>query len=89
MTGERRALCWRFAARDLRQGRTHASPTAAHSSPGFFAPASGCSVSGFATVRAHVPASELITYPIDLRSATHGAGSFTRTFAGYEPVPDR
>ena len=40
-------------------------------------------------MRAHVPASELITYPIDLRSATHGAGSFTRTFAGYEPVPDR
>jgi elongation factor G len=44
---------------------------------------------GLAIVRAHVPASELITYPIDLRSATHGAGSFTRTFAGYEPVPDR
>jgi elongation factor G len=44
---------------------------------------------GLATVRAHVPAAELITYPIDLRSATHGAGSFTRTFAGYEPVPDR
>jgi elongation factor G len=44
---------------------------------------------GFATVRAHVPAAELISYPVDLRSATHGAGSFTRTFAGYEPVPTR
>jgi elongation factor G len=44
---------------------------------------------GLATVRAHVPAVELISYPVDLRSATHGAGSFTRTFAGYEPVPDR
>jgi elongation factor G len=35
-------------------------------------------------VRAHVPAAELLRYPIDLRSATHGTGSFTRTFAGYE-----
>ncbi len=41
---------------------------------------------GMAVVRAHVPCSELIRYPIDLRSATHGTGSFTRTFAGYEPV---
>ncbi|HEX5086491.1 MAG TPA: elongation factor G-like protein EF-G2 [Nocardioides sp.] len=37
-------------------------------------------------VRALVPAVELIRYPIDLRSSTHGAGSFTRTFASYEPV---
>jgi elongation factor G len=44
---------------------------------------------GLATVRAHVPAVELISYPVDLRSATHGAGSFTRAFAGYEPVPTR
>jgi elongation factor G len=44
---------------------------------------------GRAVVRAHVPASELIRYPIDLRSATHGTGSFTRTFAGYEPVTER
>jgi elongation factor G len=44
---------------------------------------------GLATVRANVPASELVSYPIDLRSATHGAGSFTRAFAGYEPLPDR
>lgn len=44
---------------------------------------------GLATVRAQVPAVELISYPVDLRSATHGAGSFTRAFAGYEPVPTR
>jgi elongation factor G len=44
---------------------------------------------GLATVRAHVPAAELISYPVDLRSATHGAGSFTRSFAGYEPAPER
>jgi elongation factor G len=43
-------------------------------------------VNGMAVVRAHVPAAELIRYAIDLRSATHGAGSFTRTFARYEPV---
>ena len=41
---------------------------------------------GMAVVRAHVPASELIRYPIDLRSATHGTGIFTRSFAHYEPV---
>jgi elongation factor G len=41
---------------------------------------------GMAVVRALVPASELIRYPIDLRSATHGAGSFTRSFASYEPM---
>jgi elongation factor G len=44
---------------------------------------------GRAVVRAHVPASELVRYPIDLRSATHGTGSFTRTFAAYEPVAER
>jgi len=41
---------------------------------------------GYAVLRAHVPARELIRYPIDLRSATHGTGSFTRTFASYEPA---
>ncbi len=41
---------------------------------------------GMAVVRAHVPCAELIRYPIDLRSATHGTGSFTRAFASYEPV---
>jgi elongation factor G len=43
---------------------------------------------GMAVVRAHVPATELIRYAIDLRSATHGTGSFTRSFARYEPVVD-
>jgi elongation factor G len=41
---------------------------------------------GMAVVRAQVPAAELVRYPIDLRSATHGTGSFTRSFAGYEPA---
>jgi elongation factor G len=39
-------------------------------------------------VRAHVPQRELIRYAIDLRSSTHGAGTFTRTFAHYEPMPE-
>ena len=39
------------------------------------------------TVRAAVPQTELVRYPIDLRAATHGTGTFTRTFAHYEPMP--
>ncbi len=37
-------------------------------------------------VRAHVPQTELARYAIDLRSSTHGAGTFTRSFAHYEPM---
>jgi len=40
------------------------------------------------TVRAHVPQRELVRYAIDLRSSTHGAGMFSRTFAHYEPMPE-
>ncbi len=43
---------------------------------------------GMAVVRAHVPASELVRYSSDLRSATHGTGTFTRSFVRYEPVAD-
>ncbi|PVG83858.1 elongation factor G-like protein EF-G2 [Nocardioides gansuensis] len=39
-------------------------------------------------VRAIVPQRELLRYAVDLRSATHGAGTFTRTFAHYEPMPE-
>ncbi|GAB7006680.1 elongation factor G-like protein EF-G2 [Nocardioides sp. AN3] len=39
-------------------------------------------------VRAYVPQRELVRYAIDLRSATRGAGTFTRTFAHYEPMPE-
>ena len=39
-------------------------------------------------VKAEVPQTELTRYSIDLRSATHGAGTFTRTFAHYEPMPE-
>ena len=40
------------------------------------------------TIRAHVPQRELVRYAIDLRSSTHGAGTFTRAFAHYEPMPE-
>jgi elongation factor G len=40
-----------------------------------------------AVVRAEVPAIELLRYLVDLRSMTAGAGTFTRTFARYEPMP--
>ncbi len=39
-------------------------------------------------VLADVPQLELVRYAIDLRSATHGAGTFTRTFGHYEAMPD-
>jgi elongation factor G len=39
-------------------------------------------------VNAEVPQTELTGYATDLRSATHGAGTFTRAFAHYEPMPE-
>lgn len=39
-------------------------------------------------VKAEVPQTELIRYAVDLRSLTHGAGSFTRGFARYEPLSE-
>ena len=38
-------------------------------------------------IRAEVPQVELTRYAIDLRSLTHGAASFTRSFVRYEPMP--
>jgi elongation factor G len=37
-------------------------------------------------VKALVPHRSLVRYAIDLRAATHGAGTFTRVFASYEPA---
>jgi elongation factor G len=39
-------------------------------------------------VNAEVPQTELARYAVELRSATHGAGSFTRSFGHYEPMPE-
>ena len=42
---------------------------------------------GRTLVRAEVPAVELLRYAVDLRAMTSGTGTFTRTFARYEPAP--
>jgi elongation factor G len=39
-------------------------------------------------VRAEVPQVEITRYAVDLRASSHGAATFTRTFARYEPMPD-
>jgi elongation factor G len=39
-------------------------------------------------INAEVPQTELVRYAVDLRSSTHGAGSFTRSFGHYEPMPE-
>ncbi|WP_019972427.1 elongation factor G-like protein EF-G2 [Mycobacterium sp. 141] len=39
-------------------------------------------------VKAEIPEIELTRYAIDLRSLSHGAGSFTRSFTRYEPMPE-
>ncbi|SOC56613.1 elongation factor G [Ornithinimicrobium cerasi] len=42
---------------------------------------------GHTVVRAEVPQHELSRYPIDLRSVSHGSGTFTRSFARYDYLP--
>ncbi|MGO4343625.1 elongation factor G-like protein EF-G2 [Pedococcus sp. 2YAF34] len=42
---------------------------------------------GRTVVHAEVPAHELSRYPVDLRSVSHGTGSFTRAFARYDYMP--
>ena len=42
---------------------------------------------GRTLVRAEVPELELTRYAIDLRSLSHGTGSFTRTYLRHEPMP--
>lgn len=39
-------------------------------------------------VHAEVPQVELVRYAVDLRSLSHGAGAFHRSFARYEPMPE-
>lgn len=39
-------------------------------------------------VRAEVPETQMSRYAVELRSFSHGAASFTRSFARFEPVPD-
>ena len=42
---------------------------------------------GRTLVRAEVPETEVVRYAIDLRSLTHGTGTFTRTYVRHEPMP--
>ena len=44
-------------------------------------------VEGRTVVHAEVPAHELSRYPVDLRSVSHGTGTFTRTFRRYDYMP--
>jgi elongation factor G len=44
-------------------------------------------LSGWTEVAADVPDTELLRYAIDLRSLSHGTGSFRREHVGYEPMP--
>ena len=43
--------------------------------------------SGRTVVRAQVPQVEIVRYAIDLRSMSHGTGTFSRTFSHYEGMP--
>jgi elongation factor G len=42
---------------------------------------------GYIVVHAEIPAHELSRYPIDLRSVSHGTGTFTRRFVRYDYLP--
>jgi elongation factor G len=42
---------------------------------------------GRTLVRAQVPQVEIVRYAIDLRSLSHGTGTFSRTFSHYEAMP--
>ncbi|OHV40651.1 MULTISPECIES: elongation factor G-like protein EF-G2 [Pseudofrankia] len=44
---------------------------------------------GRTVIRAEVPELEMIRYAVELRSLTQGTGTFTRSPARYEPMPDQ
>jgi len=43
---------------------------------------------GRTLVRAEVPEWEIVRYAVDLRSLSHGTGTFTRAHSGHEPMPE-
>ena len=54
--------------------------------------AAGCSApsrwpGGRTLVKAEMPELEITRYAIDLRSMSHGTGSFSRSYLRYEPLP--
>ena len=42
---------------------------------------------GRTLVKAEIPELEITRYTIDLRSLSHGTGSFTRQYLRHEPLP--
>ncbi len=42
---------------------------------------------GRTLVKAETPQLELVSYATELRSLSHGTGTFTRSFVRYEPLP--
>ena len=52
------------------------------------APASTARPGRKTLIRAEVPATELVRYAVELRAMTSGAGTFSRRFARYDPMPD-
>jgi elongation factor G len=42
---------------------------------------------GRTLVRAEIPELEITRYTIELRSVSHGTGSFTRSYLRHEPLP--
>jgi elongation factor G len=42
---------------------------------------------GRTMIKAEVPQTEIVRYAIDLRSISHGTGTFSREFRRYEPMP--
>ncbi|HZA06023.1 MAG TPA: elongation factor G-like protein EF-G2, partial [Propionibacteriaceae bacterium] len=60
---------------DLRSRRGQVHGTEAAAEPGYI------------VVHAEIPAYELSRYPIDLRSVSHGTGTFTRRFVRYDYLP--
>jgi elongation factor G len=45
--------------------------------------------SGRTVVRADVPQIEITRYAVELRSISHGTGTFTRSYRGHEPMPNQ
>jgi elongation factor G len=43
--------------------------------------------SGRTLIRAEVPEVEIVRYAVDLRSLSHGTGTFSRRPVRYEPMP--
>jgi elongation factor G len=42
---------------------------------------------GRTLIKADAPQTEIVRYAVDLRSMSHGTGTFSREFRRYEPMP--